>query len=435
MSLVTDPKRAIPQIKSTYSSPMASLVLSDSSQPTADGFEKLPDQIMYPYAEPYDMQKHKSAVNCQVSTKEAMGLSFSDDTASHYPFGLYASSTNYANGLGVGKVELEEVNPHLRGGRVENHLGKTTPVHPAEIRTLISPSSAVELNTTSALVNYATEAESLKEMILRYLNKVETKLFWSGTLAESVGLVRLPIESKSPVCDATATQHVWVVPLLQTYGNKRVKGDMFFRRKRGLDLACNTIANKVNIGFCSQLDGKQLRKPDIATVSRMEVHVLADVTEGSLLLALRAGMASIREYAATRTFSEVVFTRLPASADKGISLILSRLVCRLPRAVNQFQPIHMFCNKLASAQKLRRSACSVAGVPTTFLGKAYKPVLLLSSSGASQPCWLAYSFTSRDVTSPRWCWQLRRLARSVGREHASSLDKQHRRICLLVLEL
>nr|CAD7572921.1 unnamed protein product [Timema californicum] len=56
-------------------------------------------------------------------------------------------------------VELEEVNPNLRGGRVENHLGKTTPVHPTEIRTSISPSSAVDqLNTTNALANYATEA-------------------------------------------------------------------------------------------------------------------------------------------------------------------------------------------------------------------------------------------------------------------------------------
>nr|CAD7257791.1 unnamed protein product [Timema shepardi] len=35
------------------------------------------------------------------------------------------------------------------------------PVHPTEIRTSISPSSAVELNTRSALANYATEAESL----------------------------------------------------------------------------------------------------------------------------------------------------------------------------------------------------------------------------------------------------------------------------------
>nr|CAD7570371.1 unnamed protein product [Timema californicum] len=34
-------------------------------------------------------------------------------------------------------------------------------VHPTEIRTSISPSSAVELNTTSALANYATEAVPL----------------------------------------------------------------------------------------------------------------------------------------------------------------------------------------------------------------------------------------------------------------------------------
>nr|CAD7407249.1 unnamed protein product [Timema poppensis] len=57
----------------------------------------------------------------------------------------------------IGKVELEEVNPHLRGGRVENHLG-TPPVHPTEIRTSISPSSVIELITTSVLANYTTEA-------------------------------------------------------------------------------------------------------------------------------------------------------------------------------------------------------------------------------------------------------------------------------------
>nr|CAD7194233.1 unnamed protein product [Timema douglasi] len=37
---------------------------------------------------------------------------------------------------------------------------KPPPVHPTEIRISISPSSAVELNTTSALANYATEASS-----------------------------------------------------------------------------------------------------------------------------------------------------------------------------------------------------------------------------------------------------------------------------------
>nr|CAD7594944.1 unnamed protein product [Timema genevievae] len=35
----------------------AYVVLTDGSQLTSDGFEKLPDQIMYPYAEPYDLQK------------------------------------------------------------------------------------------------------------------------------------------------------------------------------------------------------------------------------------------------------------------------------------------------------------------------------------------------------------------------------------------
>nr|CAD7575492.1 unnamed protein product [Timema californicum] len=39
----------------------------------------------------------------------------------------------------IGKVELEEVNPNLRGGRVENHLGTPPPVHPTEIRNLDLP--------------------------------------------------------------------------------------------------------------------------------------------------------------------------------------------------------------------------------------------------------------------------------------------------------
>nr|CAD7575367.1 unnamed protein product [Timema californicum] len=39
-------------------------------------------------------------------------------------------------------------------------------VHPTEIRTSISPSSAVELNTTSALANYATELEKTFTTIL-----------------------------------------------------------------------------------------------------------------------------------------------------------------------------------------------------------------------------------------------------------------------------
>nr|CAD7411520.1 unnamed protein product [Timema poppensis] len=49
-------------------------------------------------------------------------------TVSYYPFGLYALSTNYANGLGIGKVELEEVNPHLRGGSPDPDSNLDLPV-------------------------------------------------------------------------------------------------------------------------------------------------------------------------------------------------------------------------------------------------------------------------------------------------------------------
>nr|CAD7258229.1 unnamed protein product [Timema shepardi] len=56
-----------------YSSPMASLVLTDNSQLTAKSFEKLLDQIMYTYAEPYDLQKHgvTEIVSTAVAVKEA----------------------------------------------------------------------------------------------------------------------------------------------------------------------------------------------------------------------------------------------------------------------------------------------------------------------------------------------------------------------------
>nr|CAD7446413.1 unnamed protein product [Timema bartmani] len=45
----------------------------------------------------------------------------------------------------------------LTGEAMKEAGEKPLPVHPTEIRTSISPSSAVELNTTSALANYATE--------------------------------------------------------------------------------------------------------------------------------------------------------------------------------------------------------------------------------------------------------------------------------------
>nr|CAD7574309.1 unnamed protein product [Timema californicum] len=51
---------------------------------------------------------------------------------------------------------------------------KPRPVHPTEVRTSISPSSAVELNTTSALANYATkeiDVEKIFELLFSYVEK------------------------------------------------------------------------------------------------------------------------------------------------------------------------------------------------------------------------------------------------------------------------
>nr|CAD7589086.1 unnamed protein product [Timema genevievae] len=67
----------------------------------------------------------------------------------------------------LGGLNLEEVNPHLRGGRVENHLGKTTPSSPDRDSNLDLPVLEVELNTTGALANYATEAGLTWLMVYR----------------------------------------------------------------------------------------------------------------------------------------------------------------------------------------------------------------------------------------------------------------------------
>nr|CAD7195022.1 unnamed protein product [Timema douglasi] len=95
-------------------------------------------------------------------------------------------------------------------GRVKNLLGKTTPVHPTEIRTSISPSSAVKLNTTSALANYATEAGVIKttgrkldrenqpEHILEHLAlssaSLKTILWDGGWEGEGLGVASQPTQ-------------------------------------------------------------------------------------------------------------------------------------------------------------------------------------------------------------------------------------------------
>nr|CAD7438284.1 unnamed protein product [Timema bartmani] len=74
-------------------------------------------------------------------------------TAAHLFPASASATTSTGGGKGRATISLPpSATVHSRGEE------KPPPVHPTEIRTSISPSSAVELNTTSALANYATEA-------------------------------------------------------------------------------------------------------------------------------------------------------------------------------------------------------------------------------------------------------------------------------------
>nr|CAD7451836.1 unnamed protein product [Timema tahoe] len=59
----------------------------------------------------------------------------------------------------LGRLKIEEVKLHLRGGRVKNHLGKTTPSSPERDSNLDLPVlGSLAQHETSSFANYAIEA-------------------------------------------------------------------------------------------------------------------------------------------------------------------------------------------------------------------------------------------------------------------------------------
>nr|CAD7575777.1 unnamed protein product [Timema californicum] len=77
------------------------------------------------------------------------------------------------------EVELEEVNPHLRGGRVENHLGKN---HPQLTRPRFEPRSP----PSSAVEQLITTSASVDPHVMHYCLVVNTRRYYS-TLCEAQG--------------------------------------------------------------------------------------------------------------------------------------------------------------------------------------------------------------------------------------------------------
>nr|CAD7573324.1 unnamed protein product [Timema californicum] len=133
-----------------YSSPVASLVLTDSSQLTSDtqhlGF--LVEFVSVPVVSGF-----VSAASLIIASSQAKGL-----------LGLKYKAEGFVD-------TWYQLFQHIHQTRLWDLVlsvsciaillalrEKPSSVHPTEIRTSISPSSAVELNTTRTLANYATEA-------------------------------------------------------------------------------------------------------------------------------------------------------------------------------------------------------------------------------------------------------------------------------------
>nr|CAD7439562.1 unnamed protein product [Timema bartmani] len=104
----------------------------------------------------------------QPSSPHLIGASKGPPQTEHHrvllPVRVIRLSTNYANGLGIGRVEFRGSEPAFAWRESGKPFRKKTSVHPTEIRTAISPSSAVELNTTGALATEAARPSTLRTM-------------------------------------------------------------------------------------------------------------------------------------------------------------------------------------------------------------------------------------------------------------------------------
>ncbi|CAG2053512.1 unnamed protein product [Timema podura] len=93
------------------------------------------------------------------------------------------------NSKELGRLNLEKVYPHLCGGRVENNLGKTTPSSPDRDSNLDLPVLGSRAQPeTSALANYATEADKPSQLSPKNLFQTTTQTSQPYSTPEIAGL-------------------------------------------------------------------------------------------------------------------------------------------------------------------------------------------------------------------------------------------------------
>nr|CAD7438318.1 unnamed protein product [Timema bartmani] len=133
-------------------------------------------------------------------------------------------------------------------------------IHPTEIRTSISPSSAVELNTTSALANYATEAEDEKDRLIRsWLTPPPYPSIHLEVLGHEVMDVAMHVETGRwyHVCQAwSGSEGKWG---LHVNGRLRAAGDNWqveYNVVEGMRGTTNMVEGKASKGQYNGKEGK-----------------------------------------------------------------------------------------------------------------------------------------------------------------------------------
>nr|CAD7590218.1 unnamed protein product [Timema genevievae] len=94
----------------------------------------------------------------------------SPDRDSNFDLPVLGSQAQHETGA-LANYATEAVYPHLRGERVENHFGKINSVHPTEIRTSISPASAIYCES-SALDHEALEVDTDNQRVIIHVKDV-----------------------------------------------------------------------------------------------------------------------------------------------------------------------------------------------------------------------------------------------------------------------
>nr|CAD7598163.1 unnamed protein product [Timema genevievae] len=143
----------------------------------------------------------------------------------------YLDSNALDHAATEGRLNLEEVNPHLRGGRVENHLGKTTPSSPDR-------DSNLDLPVLGGLAQHDWRVSQLRHRgelttnILRVVQEARTKTLGPFSPSFSIhNIIRDGLEKGLPQDAHLRTSGKLHISLTRVYDGKNVVVNEFHSRE------------------------------------------------------------------------------------------------------------------------------------------------------------------------------------------------------------